>query len=277
MGLPVFSATLTHPLRKPQLRVVSMNTLKTSLLARLSSYGLLAVLISITAAPSQLRAAVIAWGAAIVVDDPTDISKPAGSTLHAAIDFNTVVGAGTAGGDNIINGIPFTQVLLTSPGTVVTNFTDGPSFNATYHPTPTGDQDLDDLLDSHTYLPGNPTTALITLEGLTVGGQYQVQLIGVADSRTCCAGRIYEPDNGAGDFTTGVTMQRGMFQSTIGTFTASAATQPIQLRSLNAAAGNSDPGLTGIVVQRLIPEPTSLALVAFGAAALLGARRRRTR
>jgi hypothetical protein len=234
----------------------------------------LAALAAVALAPTLVPAAVVAWGPAFAVDSPDDISNPAGSTLHAAIDFNTVAGAATAGGDNIINSIPFTQVLLSAPGTVVTNFTDGPSFNATYHPTPTGDQDLDDLLDSHSYLPGNPATSLITLEGLAIGGKYQVQLIGVADSRTCCSARIYEPDDGAGNFTTGVTMQRGLFQSTIGTFTADAATQPIQLRSLNAAAGNSDPGLTGIVVQQLIPEPTGLALVAVGAVALLAGRRR---
>jgi hypothetical protein len=240
-----------------------------------AALALSALVIALTAAP-RINAANISWGPVFVIDDPTDISHPAGSVVHAAIDYNTAGGAATAGGDNLINGIPITQVTLQLPGAVSTTFGNGPSFNATYHPGGTGDQDLDDLLDSHSYLAGNPGVTSLTLEGLTISGQYQVQLINVADSRGCCATRTYEPDNGAGDFTTGVTMQRSLFQSTIGTFTADAATQTIQLRSLNAATGNNDPGLSGLVVL-LVPEPMSLGLVGLGGAVLVAAARRARR
>jgi hypothetical protein len=236
----------------------------------------LGALVMALVAPARVEAANVSWGPVFVVDDPTDISRPAGSLVHAALDFNTVAGAGTAGGDNMINGIPFTQVTLQSPGVVSTTFANSASYNATYHPGGTGDQDLDDLLDSHAYSAGNPGTTSITAEGLAVGGVYRVQLINVADSRACCATRTYEPDNGAGSFTTGVTMQRSLFQSTIGSFTANAATQTIQLRSLNAAAGNNDPGLSGLVVLR-VPEPTGLALAGLGASLLVAAVRQARR
>ena len=67
-----------------------------------------ALLASPLLAPAPGEAAAISWGAAFVVDDPTDVSNPAGSTLHFAADFNSVAGFATAGGDNIINGLTFT-------------------------------------------------------------------------------------------------------------------------------------------------------------------------
>ena len=101
---------------------------------------------------------------------------------------------------------------------------------------------------------GNPATGSITVNNLTVGAIYQVQLIAVADSRGCCSARTYEPDDGQGNFTTGVTLQRGLFQSVLGTFTADAATQTIQWRSLNDASGNNDPGFSGLIVLEIIPD-----------------------
>jgi hypothetical protein len=224
------------------------------------------------AAAGQANAAEISWKPSFIIDDPSDIKNPPGSSVHAALDFNTAEGAATSpDGDDIINGIPFIAVNNGSPGSVTTSFSDGPSFNATYHPGGTGDGDLDDLLDAHSYLGGGTGTATITLEGLSVGQPYLIQAIGVADLRGCCADRTYEPDDGLGNFTTGVTVQRGLFQSTLGTFTADAETQAFQWRSLGGM-GNNDPGFSGLVVLA-IPEPSSWLLAAVGGLACLAIRR----
>lgn len=221
---------------------------------------------------ASLSAATISWQAATTIDDPTDISNSAG-TLHVAADFNTALNFGPD--DATINGIPFQAIGAGNdvPGLLTTDIASGPGYSTTYFTGATGDADLDALLDSHSWFGGNPATATITLEGLTNGLDYQVQLIGAADARSCCAARTYEPDDGAGNFTTGVSVQRGLFQTTIGTFTADGATQQILWRSLNNATGNNDPGLSGLVVIQ-VPEPASALLLLLGAAPLALRRRR---
>jgi hypothetical protein len=227
-------------------------------------------------APVQTNAAVISWGPTFVMDDVSDVSNPAGSTVHFAADFNSVVGSTTPGGDDVINGLPFTVVDQNIPGLLTTTIANGPSFNTIYHPGGTGDQDLDDLLDSHSYIAANPGTASFTIEGLNTGDLYQIQVIGIADSRACCAGRIYETDDGQGNFTDPpfATLQRGMFQSVLGTFTADSSIQTFQLRSLASTPGNNDPGMSGLTVLRLIPEP-GVSILVLGGVLLGFARRRR--
>ncbi|MGC6564376.1 MAG: discoidin domain-containing protein, partial [Akkermansiaceae bacterium] len=115
----------------------------------------------------------------------------------------------------------------------------------------TDDEDLDALLDSHSWLGGNPAEVSVTLNNLVVGKTYQVQLIGVGDNRGCCSGRTYEADNGAGVYDTGFSFSRGDVSSMIGTFDADDTTQVILWRSLNNDGGNNDPGFSGIVVLQL--------------------------
>lgn len=127
----------------------------------------------------------------------------------------------------------------------------GPGYNAAWFPNSTGDGDLDALLDSHSWLGANPGEVTVTINNLIPGNTYQVQLIAVADSRGCCAGRTYEPDNGLGVYNTGVQLSRGQFQQVTGTFTADAISQNILWRSLGAGGPNNDPGFSGLVVLRL--------------------------
>ncbi len=108
------------------------------------------------------------------------------------------------------------------------------------------------MLDSHSWRGGNPATVGYVLNQLSPGHIYQVQLIPVADARACCAGRTYEPDDGQGNYTTGVSVARGDFASIVGTFVADASTQAIGWRSLGESTGNNDPGLSGIVVFRVV-------------------------
>jgi hypothetical protein len=192
----------------------------------------------------------IVWGVPEAVTAAASISNPPGSTIHIAADFNN--DAGTAvGDDNIINGIPFVQTPTAGSGNLVTNMVNGPAYGTDFFTGTTDDGDLDGLLDSHSYTGANPGEVTISLNNLTPGFTYQVQLIGVADGRSCCAGRTYEPDDGAGNYTTGIAMNRGGFLSVIGTFDADATSQLIMWRSLGAGGANSDPGFSGLVVLAL--------------------------
>jgi hypothetical protein len=210
-------------------------------------------------APSS-NAAVISWGAPFVVDQDTDVSKA--GNVYVAADFNTAAGFGPSGG--VINGIQFAQVAAAGvPGRLTHSFSNGPNNGAAAYAAvaPAGmDPDLVELLDSHAWHAGNPVSATVTLEGLAVGTPYQIQVLGAADTRTCCSLRTYEPDDGAGNFTTGTSIQRGLVQSIIGKFTADAATQSFQWRSLGNAAGNNDPGMSGLVVLA-VPEPSCILMV----------------
>jgi hypothetical protein len=209
--------------------------------------GLAVVLAAVGAVPQQAEGAQIAWDLPFPVQTPADVIAIPGGTVHFAADFNTAAGFGA--GPVIINGIAFTQVGAAGiPGLLTHSFSSGPNFGAAAFPGGTGSTGLDNLLNSHSWHPGNPVTAMVTLEGLTIGAPYQVQVIGAGDTRACCAARTYEPDDGLGNFGTGATIQRGMFQSIVGTFTADATTQTFQWRSLNDAAGNNDPSMSGLVV-----------------------------
>jgi len=234
----------------------------------------LSLLLTLCWLPVSADGAVVTWGSDFTITAPTDISNPAGGSLIFAGDFNTTGDFGP--GDDMINGILFQRVDEDIAGLLNTNIDSGPSYDTGYYPGNTGDPDLNALLDSHSYRVGNPTTATISLLNLIPGTGYQVQLITVADNRGCCDNRVYEPDDGQGNFTTGLQLRRGNYESVIGTFTADNATQNILLRSLNNASGNDDPGLSGIVlfeVSTIIPEPSTflvwslLAALGIGSAA----------
>ena len=132
--------------------------------------------------------------------------------------------------------------------------TNGPAYGTTFFTGTTDDGDLDGLLDAHSYNAGSPAEVALTINNLTPGRTYQIQLIAVADARTCCAGRTYEPDDGAGNYNTGIAMNRGGFLSVIGTFDADDPSQTVMWRSLGGGGANSDPGFSGLVVLEL---PTS--------------------
>jgi hypothetical protein len=208
----------------------------------------------------SVEAATISWTAPFTVQNESSIRS--GGTVHFAADFNTAAGFGA--GPVVINGIPFTQVGAAGiPGRLTHTFDQGPNFGAAAFPGGTGNTGLNNLLNSHSWDAGDPVAATVTLEGLSVGRPYQIQVIGAVDTRACCSMRTYEPDNGAGVFNTGTTIQRGLVQSIVGSFTADAATQSFQWRSLGNTAGNNDPSMSGLVV-RLIPEPGSMLLAVAG-------------
>ena len=105
----------------------------------------------------------------------------------------------------------------------------------------TGNADLNVVYDSHGWNGGG---AEITLEGLMVGEDYVVQLLGAGDTRGCCATRNQAAaddgfGNKSGDFGRGNT-------SVVGRFTAAEATQVIAV--VSGADNGVDPGLSGFIL-----------------------------
>ena len=211
---------------------------------KILSLGLLVAL------PAATQGAEITWGAAFSIAAPEDISNPPGSTVVGALDFSTGLGPAD---DLTINGILFTTSPAAGTGDITTTMANGPGYNATWFTGATGDNDLDALLDSHAWVAGSPGEVTITISNLVPARTYQIQVIGVADARGCCATRTYEPDDGMGNYTTGISMARGDFGSSLGTFTADASEQVFLWRSLGGA-GNNDPGFSGLVVIELLDD-----------------------
>jgi hypothetical protein len=103
----------------------------------------------------------------------------------------------------------------------------------------TGDDVLDSVYNSHGW---NGAGASITLDGLTAGESYQVQLLGAGDTRGCCNTRNQAASDGtnvSGDFPRGNS-------SVIGTFTATGATQEIMI--VSGTDNGVDPGLSGFIL-----------------------------
>ena len=162
--------------------------------------------------------------------------------------------------DGVINGIQFTGTNEDIPGLLETNFVgfvgsdlSGPNFppgavNAStflngnggpfYRGVPTDDADLNNLLDSHAFRRVD-SFGLVTIEGLTVGDDYLIQLIGIADGRPGSQDATALVDDQ-------VLLTRGLYESVTGRFTANSTSETFSV------VGN--PGLSGIVVQS-VPEP----------------------
>ncbi len=103
----------------------------------------------------------------------------------------------------------------------------------------TGNAALDTVYNSHGW---NADGASIVITGLNAGNVYQVQLLGAGDTRECCDTRNQAGSDGtnvSGDFERGNT-------SVIGTFTAAASSQTIQI--VSGTANGVDPGLSGFIV-----------------------------
>lgn len=143
----------------------------------------------------------------------------------------------------------------------------------------TGNSQLDVLLNSQVFFDGRNvgSSALnISLNNLEAGMQYQVQLIAAADSRTGSnVPSTVTLDDGEGNSIAGLSGFADLnndgnshVTTVIGTFTADSSSQLINAVLEDKRNG----GISGLIVTQ-VPEPTSLALLAFGG--LLVARRRR--
>jgi hypothetical protein len=110
-----------------------------------------------------------------------------------------------------------------------------------------------------------------TINGLTIGEEYQIQLVGSADDRSCCSGFVARVDGG--DEGGGVTLPRfadidgdliGHVPTVIGTFTADATTQSFVttgglvdgLGGFSAVIVSSDQPFGGVNVDVIIDRAT---------------------
>lgn len=155
------------------------------------------------------------------------IAGPAGAITWGDVDLDTQVGD-LIGGPSITFA-PFAYDGGNAEGTFWTG--DGGT---------TGDDILDSVYNSHGW---NGDGASITLDGLTAGQSYQVQLLGAGDTRGCCNTRNQAGDDGmgnvSGDFPRGNS-------SVIGSFTASGDSQEIMI--VSGTDNGVDPGLSGFIV-----------------------------
>ena len=137
---------------------------------------------------------------------------------------------------------------------------------------------IDSLLSGHKANTGTSTPLAVTLENLTVGKRYQIQLIVGHDNRTASNiyQRQYEVSFGGADYTTGGTppvlargaqLVSGASGTIVGSFTADATTQTINLRSKGGLSANTDPALSGYI---LIGDPPPGPAIHWGTPFLLG-------
>ncbi|MFT4639086.1 MAG: hypothetical protein ACI8T1_002410 [Verrucomicrobiales bacterium] len=103
----------------------------------------------------------------------------------------------------------------------------------------TGNAELDGVYNSHGW---NGDGSAISLEGLTAGNDYKVQLLGAGDTRACCGTRNQAASDGtnvSNDFARGNS-------SVIGSFTAGGPTQEILI--ISGTDNGVDPGLSGFIL-----------------------------
>jgi len=241
------------------------------------------LLLSTTALTLPISAATIDWGSAYNFDNTDqslwlnsfDSSRNGGTAANGSLISTTAVDYGSNGAATV-NGITFAAL----PGAV--DYWGNTGINP----------QIDNVLSGHVIMQ------TLTLNNLTIGNQYQIQLIGIHDSRGGINQRQYEISFGGNDFTsdTPTILTRAgygnsnpanpptvdgqlSFGTVVGTFIADTNTQTIQIRS-NQQDGNltddPDPGLGGYILleQTAIPEPSSTALLGLAGLALILRRRK---
>jgi len=193
---------------------------KTRAGARLLASAALAVLVA-ALAPQPAAAATITWGPATTISGDTDVAA-SGSALYAY-----------AGNGTTVNGVSFTQV---SSGTTWGNVSLSgfgsfyTAYTATAAPFNTLPGEYQNAIAGGAY--GGATAGTVTLNGLTVGQDYVVQ-IWVNDSRTAGNGRSETVTSSGGNSATltynSTTAAGGVGQFTVGFFTADSTSQTFTL------------------------------------------------
>ena len=221
-----------------------------------------------------------------------------GTATAAPIDWGSVFEVFTADDIDVsgtvvsaINGGPVdaADIDVTIGGTVVTFVSPNPSllpsanFGAGGIPevASTGNAELDEVFESHVWVSGAPPAepTLFTLGGLTLGQDYQVQIIAAVDGRDCCWERtqtFQDTADGLGNISAPLARSSDLTasgerraNSVIGTFTADATEQGVWIM------GDTDPGMSAYVLTTPVPEPSTLVLLSL--AAVVGLLWRRVR
>ncbi len=196
-----------------------------------------ALIAALASCSSFLSAAEITWQPTFNLTAANQINTD--GTLVSAVNTTSDGNSQTvtANGENI----PFTAGSIAPSNTNTGTFFTGGGGN-------TGNTELNIILNSHSYGGGGWG---FQLNGLTNGVDYQIQLIGAADTRGCCSSRNQRagdgesPENISGDFS------RSGVGSVIGTFTANDTTQTINL--LDGINNGQDPGLSAYILRAIAP------------------------
>ena len=216
----------------------------------------------------SLKAAEISWGSPFTISRVEQILIPPESTLHLAVDFNESHTFGPEGGS--IRGIQFIQTRVDVPSLFQSNMlgfgtrsqssgfltnhgvgaVSGADFGFDFFSGTTGDLDFDSLLNSHAWRDdGEP--AEFSIQGLSIGSSYVVQLFGVADSRSGTRNNGQRID---GQESNSPLLIRGENHSIVGSFLADSSSQSITMYPNDPG---DDPGSTGILVFRINENPAT--------------------
>ena len=121
----------------------------------------------------------------------------------------------------------------------------------------TGNAALDEVFDSHVWSTGDSTATPVqfTLDGLTGGQAYQVQLFSAVDGRGCCNTRtqvFHDTADGSGNNSDPLSRSSDLSasgtpraNSVIGTFTADSSSQDLWI------SGATDAGMSGYVISAI--------------------------
>ena len=184
-----------------------------------------------TALASQ--GAVITWGAATAVSTGSDISTT--GTLVEAINLN----------DGDPGSVTANGVIFTNDGTLLGSSNGGDFYSGT-----TGDAGYDQILSDWDFGNGGGNTTLSLGGGnLVDGNDYEIQVWWSYNSD-------FPFDYGDGN-DNNIRLESGEY--TIGTFTADATTQDLELLPSLGSWGNS--GLNAYQIRSVVPEPSSFALI----------------
>ena len=227
-------------------------------------------------------AGVISWGAPQQITGDSDVQT--GSVLYAyALGY---------GGTTTINGVAFAalngagwssgnDVVLANFGGVI-GAASGGTFGSASTPFAGLSSAYQSMLGNSAYDTGSSTMG-ITLEGLTIGQAYEVE-VWVNDSRDAVGPGRWENFTTTGGVNSGNLAyntggEGGLGEYVIGTFTADAVTQTFDaVGSYNPLdVGSAAPQINGIEVLNAAPEPASVALVGAGVLALAFLKSRRFR
>ena len=208
----------------------------------------LVLIASLNSSALLLSAAEITWQPTFNLTNANQVDT--NGTLVKAVNA-------TSDGDSTTVNIGGENILFAAEAIAPSNTNTGTFF--TGGGGDSGNPQLNTVLNSHSYAGGGWT---FQLTGLTGGADYQIQLIGAADTRGCCssrnqrAGDDESPENISDDFS------RSGVGSVIGTFTAGGTTQTINL--LGGVNNGVDPGLSAYILRATAPPtpqpPTDIAL-----------------